>query len=46
MTSDASEQTDISGIANRLRETADEFRANSGLKASEYSVPIWSRDHP
>ena len=40
MTSDASQQIDIYDIANRLWETADELRANSGLKASEYSVPV------
>ena len=40
MTSDASQQTDIYDIANRLWDTADELRANSGLKASEYSVPV------
>jgi len=31
---------DIYDIANRLWETADELRANSALKASEYSVPV------
>jgi type I restriction enzyme M protein len=40
MTSDASQQTDIYDIANRLWDTADELRANSGLKASDYSVPV------
>ena len=32
--------TDIYAIADRLWETADELRANSHLKASEYSVPV------
>jgi type I restriction enzyme M protein len=40
MTSDATQQTDIYDIANRLWDTADELRANSGLKASDYSVPV------
>jgi type I restriction enzyme M protein len=31
---------DIYGIANRLWETADELRANSHLKAAEYSIPV------
>lgn len=31
---------DIYDIADRLWETADELRANSSLKASEYSVPV------
>lgn len=38
MTSPAT--TDIYDIANRLWETADELRANSNLKASEYSNPV------
>jgi type I restriction enzyme M protein len=33
-------KTDIYGIANRLWETADELRANSHLKAAEYSIPV------
>ncbi len=33
-------KTDIYTIADRLWETADELRANSHLKASEYSVPV------
>src|ERR1700722_11291747 len=33
-------KTDIYEIADRLWETADELRANSHLKASEYSVPV------
>jgi type I restriction enzyme M protein len=33
-------KTDIYAIADRLWETADELRANSHLKASEYSVPV------
>ena len=32
--------TDIYDIADRLWDTADELRANSALKASEYSVPV------
>lgn len=31
---------DIFDIANRLWETADELRANSHLKAAEYSIPV------
>jgi type I restriction-modification system DNA methylase subunit len=31
---------DVYGIADRLWETADELRANSHLKASEYSIPV------
>jgi type I restriction enzyme M protein len=31
---------DIYGIASRLWETADELRANSNLKAAEYSIPV------
>jgi type I restriction enzyme M protein len=33
-------KTDIYGIAGRLWETADELRANSHLKAAEYSIPV------
>lgn len=33
-------KTDIYDIANRLWETADELRANSHLKAAEYSIPV------
>ena len=33
-------KTDIHQIADRLRETADELRANSHLKAGEYSIPV------
>jgi type I restriction enzyme M protein len=33
-------KADIYDIADRLWETADELRANSHLKASEYSVPV------
>src|SRR5450631_1039568 len=33
-------KTDIHAIADRLWSTADELRANSHLKASEYSVPV------
>ena len=32
--------TDIYAIADRLWEIADELRANSHLKASEYSIPV------
>jgi len=31
---------DIYDVANRLWETADELRANSHLKAAEYSIPV------
>src|SRR6478672_9675040 len=31
---------DIYDVADRLWETADELRANSHLKASEYSIPV------
>jgi type I restriction enzyme M protein len=33
-------KVDIYDIANRLWETADELRANSHLKAAEYSIPV------
>ena len=33
-------RVDIYDIANRLWETADELRANSQLKAAEYSIPV------
>jgi type I restriction enzyme M protein len=33
-------KTDIHAIADRLWETADELRANSHLKAGEYSIPV------
>src|SRR5436190_8371656 len=33
-------QIDIHDIADRLWETADELRANSHLKAAEYSIPV------
>lgn len=33
-------KVDIYDIANRLWETADELRANSNLKAAEYSIPV------
>ncbi|HUA12818.1 MAG TPA: class I SAM-dependent DNA methyltransferase [Solirubrobacteraceae bacterium] len=33
-------KTDIHEIADRLWETADELRANSHLKAAEYSIPV------
>src|SRR6202140_4198461 len=33
-------KTDIYDVANRLWETADELRANSHLKAAEYSIPV------
>ena len=35
-----STRIDIQDIANRLWETADELRANSHLKAAEYSIPV------
>ena len=40
MTNPAPPKTDIYEIADRLWETADELRANSHLKASDYSVPV------
>ena len=36
----AAPKTDIYEIASRLWETADELRANSHLKAAEYSIPV------
>ena len=36
----AAPRTDIYEIAGRLWETADELRANSHLKAAEYSIPV------
>jgi hypothetical protein len=33
-------QIHIYDVANRLWETADELRANSHLKAAEYSIPV------
>lgn len=35
-----SSKIDIYDIADRLWETADELRANSHLKAAEYSIPV------
>jgi type I restriction enzyme M protein len=32
--------TTVSEIERRLWSSADEFRANSNLKSSEYSVPV------
>jgi len=40
MTKKAPPKTDIYEIADRLWETADELRANSHLKAAEYSIPL------
>jgi type I restriction enzyme M protein len=40
MAEPASAKIDIQDIANRLWETADELRANSHLKAAEYSIPV------
>jgi type I restriction enzyme M protein len=37
---EAPPKTDIHEIAHRLWETADELRANSHLKAAEYSIPV------
>ena len=34
--------TDNAALEKRLWDTADQFRANSGLKAQEYSGPILS----
>src|SRR5260370_37461337 len=33
-------KADIQDLAARLSETADELRANSHLKAAEYSIPV------
>ena len=33
-------QPDLAELENRLWDAADELRANSGLKASEYSAPV------
>ena len=33
-------QADLAELENRLWDAADELRANSGLKASEYSAPV------
>jgi type I restriction enzyme M protein len=40
MAEQASPKVNIQDIANRLWETADELRANSHLKAAEYSIPV------
>src|SRR5450755_3520638 len=40
MAQTASRSIDIYDIAHRLWETADELRANSHLKAGEYSIPV------
>jgi type I restriction enzyme M protein len=40
ITTGPSVKTDIHDIADRLWETADELRANSHLKAAEYSIPV------
>jgi type I restriction enzyme M protein len=40
VTASTAPKTDIYTIASRLWETADELRANSHLKASEYSIPV------
>src|SRR5450755_2723132 len=40
MAQTASRSIDIYDIAHRLWETADELRANSHLKAAEYSIPV------
>lgn len=32
--------TDLNELQNRLWEVADQLRANSGLRASEYSTPV------
>jgi len=39
-TTSSPRKTDIYDIAARLWETADELRANSHLKAAEYSIPV------
>ncbi len=33
-------QADLGQLENRLWDAADELRANSGLKASEYGTPV------
>ena len=40
MASTTAAQVDIYDIADRLWESADELRANSGLKEAEYSIPV------
>ena len=40
MPAPAEPKLDIHDIADRLWETADELRANSHLKAAEYSIPV------
>jgi type I restriction enzyme M protein len=40
VTERAPNKTDIHAAADRLWETADELRANSHLKAAEYSIPV------
>jgi type I restriction enzyme M protein len=40
MTDTQAAKTDIYQIADRLWETADELRANSHLKAGDYSIPV------
>ena len=40
MTSPATPQIDIYEVASHLWDTADELRANSHLKAAEYSIPV------
>src|SRR5690242_4579195 len=39
-TQETANTTDIYAAADRLWETADELRANSHLKAAEYSIPV------
>ena len=39
----ASEKDSANGtLEERLWDAADQFRANSGLKAQEYSSPAWA----
>src|SRR5438309_9141882 len=40
MAATSPQQTDIYEIASHLWDTADELRANSHLKAAEYSIPV------
>ena len=40
MATAATEQVDIYEVASHLWEAADELRANSHLKAAEYSIPV------
>ncbi len=39
-------QPNLTELENRLWDAADELRANSGLKASEYASPVLGLDLP